>query len=92
MYLCNRCQAAFDIPHVVKEDWGEPLLVCPECTSDDIEEAGFCQCGNAVPIYDLVEGLCEECRGSVQHRYIEMLEANFLPDEIKYIFSHSFER
>ena len=70
-YKCTRCGETFDEPYFwvwkehhgdgFYEDWAEAR--CPECYSDDIEEADTCCdcCGEHFTADELYSGYCEAC-------------------------------
>ena len=74
-YYCNDCGSVFqenEIRVVTGEDrhwwlddcpverWTE--LHCPECDSEDIDEAEYCDyCGDAFRPEDLTDGICQAC-------------------------------
>lgn len=85
MYKCSHCGFAFSIPSERREDVGghetgigymradEYIATCPDCGSDNIENAVRCSiCGeyeyeDSAYLSDDLEYLCEKCKGVYVH-------------------------
>ena len=69
MYICKKCGEIFDEPDVMRfvehhGEYDEPWAVdyCPECGSDEFEEAECCSnCGEYFAEEDVYGGMCENC-------------------------------
>lgn len=49
MIICNACGAVFETPKISKTmggDIGEPLEICPVCSSDNLDNARYCEVCN----------------------------------------------
>lgn len=72
MYVCNNCHEF--IEPKVREDWkfGTFTATCPECGSDDIEEAVVCKCcEEPFESYDVNWlGLCKKCTDTLRGEII----------------------
>lgn len=68
MFICNNCHE-FITPKI-HEDWkhGTTSALCPECGSDDIEEAVQCNCcGEHFESYEINWlGLCKKCTDTLK--------------------------
>lgn len=63
VYICNRCGEGFSLEEgrTLKTDEGD-FTLCPNCGSDDIEEAERCRiCREIVPEYTMKGGVCKDC-------------------------------
>ena len=66
MLICKHCGSIFDEPqtsYTAGGDTGEPWAVCPNCHSDELDEAARCEaCGEWLSTADMVDtGLCKVC-------------------------------
>ena len=69
MFICRDCGSKFEDPKRVKESrgefWGAPAYedcwYCPECGSDDYDEAKECGVCGQWFLPDGCEETCEEC-------------------------------
>lgn len=66
MYICIYCGHHFDEPHNrYNRRWSDSddsVQYCPNCGSEDIEEAGHCiKCGDYFPIDEMIGSICKEC-------------------------------
>jgi len=69
-WICNDCGATFDEPKLHYFD-GEPFGRCPDCDSEDYEEARTCEvCGDEFPETDTAgcdHCVCSSCRSKHDH-------------------------
>ena len=69
MLICNYCGHVFEEWETKKsrlfgDYWTPPeeIWECPNCSSEDIDEAGCCdECGHWTNYYDMIDGLCPKC-------------------------------
>lgn len=63
VYICNRCGEGFSLEEGETRHYEEgDITVCPNCGSDDIEEAVRCRmCHEIIPEYTLKGGVCKDC-------------------------------
>ena len=91
MFCCCNCHATFESgeERIIKERsecFGFPAVeefcVCPECGSDDYEEAFICRiCGDTFPKSEEdCEGVCEKCSGELRDEFEAWLE-DYTPEE-----------
>ena len=74
MYICKTCHGVFEMPRMAQELVTrdplayEDILECPECGSDEVEEAKLCaECGRYFCEDDLIGGhICEECLSNIE--------------------------
>ena len=94
MYICNDCHAAFDEPgyrverecHAWLDDKPvreECYPICPECGSENFEEADYCEyCGDVVRKTELIGGcVCEKCLEEIFHGRSDLVRAYILEDK-----------
>lgn len=85
MYYCRNCGATFESGEEMKikersEYFGflaeEENSVCPECGSDEYEEALICRiCGETFPKSEEdCEGVCEKCSAELRDEFEAWLE------------------
>lgn len=85
MYCCNNCHATFESgeERIIKERsecFGFPAVeefrVCPECGSDEYDEALICRiCGETFPKSEEdCEGVCEKCSAELRDEFETWLE------------------
>ena len=66
-YICLHCGHAFDGDEIVAKYYDRATGCydreeCPNCSSEDFEEAAVCEdCGEVVSVDDIVGRLCREC-------------------------------
>lgn len=66
MYICIHCGHHFDEPHNrYNRRWSDSddsQQYCPNCGSEDFEEAGYCEkCDDYFPTGDVVGCYCKKC-------------------------------
>lgn len=63
VYVCNRCGEAFTLSDAKRIYCdGEPITVCPNCKSDDIEEGKRCKiCREIHFTYEMHGSVCKGC-------------------------------
>ena len=71
VYICNRCGERFSIEEGSRYYVdGEAWTRCPNCYSDDIEEATRCPvCREIVFEYKMKGGVCPDCFTEAQESY-----------------------
>lgn len=93
---CEECDSIFDHEDVRlrKENMGEhfgapayeEIACCPNCGADGLVEVQKCEkCGEYFESYELDGGICDNCRGLIQHNVVKMLETNLTGLELKVI-------
>lgn len=65
-YICLHCGHHFDEPHNrYNRRWSDSddsQSYCPNCGSEDFEEAGHCiKCGEFFPIDEMIGSICRGC-------------------------------
>lgn len=99
MYICNKCGTTFSEPEVEHgymncEYWGakcymdDSTEVCPECHSEDFEEAEQCEwCGEWFS-QDELNGcnVCEDCECEAETRFRRALRKEFSKEETELLF------
>lgn len=77
VYVCNRCDEAFTLADAKRIYCdGEPITVCPNCKSDDIEEGKRCSvCCEIHRTYDLSHGVCKGCFADAVDAYKSCLSS-----------------
>lgn len=71
MFKCFSCGEVFSEEEVAKrtEDYGESFEECP-CCGCAFDEAKQCaECGEYFLDYELVGGMCEDCREEIKEQY-----------------------
>ena len=88
MNICLHCGHHFEKIKVKSYDsqtgWAEE--VCPNCGSEDFEEAGHClKCGEYFPLGEMVGSICRECvekRATLANAYAYAMAIDADPSEI----------
>lgn len=80
-YVCCDCGAAFEDPHMYRDDYGlggglyETGICCPVCGSFEISEACQCEkCGKPYPEANSKFHLCPDCEGGALSRFKALFE------------------
>ena len=77
MYICLHCGHEFEKPNTTHNGgyWEEEWNECPNCGSEDFEEAAECvECGAVKSVDYLVNGWCEDCLNIAAEDYKTVFE------------------
>lgn len=76
MYQCENCKSTFQSPAKLISYIGYETMICPMCSSSEVEEISLCQkCGEPSTLHEMY---CESCKNHIRDTMSQSV--NFLTE------------
>ena len=86
MYQCENCKSTFQSPAKLISYIGYETMICPMCSSSEVEEISICQkCGEPSMLHEMY---CESCKNHIRDTMSQA--TNFLTEKTGFDRTETF--